>query len=982
MKRLVKRLQLDDLGAGRGLFPLFVLFGLNAVDEFDQAAFNILAPEIRDAFGLSNSGIVAVRISLIPLLPLFGLAVGYLADRRRRTRLAAGGAAMWALFSVLTGLAPALAFLVIARIGAGFGRQVNQPTHQSLLADYYPPEARAGVYSMWRLANPLGQFVAPLAAGGIAYFFGFRAPFVLLAIPTLVFVMLASRLKDPVRGVHERRARGADEEVALTEEEAPTWEESWRTLNGVKTLRRVWRSLPFLIGGALGIGILTPLYYEDVFGVSEAGRGVLAAVNEPFQILGLLLGIPITTRLIKTKPSRVLSLFAAAASVAAGGFLLIALAPSIAFAVVGSCVVAFSVSILAPGFSTVASLIVPPRARGFSFSVNDLWALPGLVFVLVAARIGDTYGLRWGLGAMIPVFLIGAYVIASAGGQVAADIRAAQQAAVAQAESKRARERGEAKLLVCRGVDVRYGQVQVLFGVDFDVADGEVVALLGTNGAGKSTLLKAIAGLVDPAGGAIVFDGRDSTHSSAQFSVGRGIVLMPGGKSVFPTLTVAENLRAAGWLARDAADELAQEIEGVLERFPRLRERLDQPAGNLSGGEQQMLGLGMAFLAKPRLLMIDELSLGLAPTIVEQLLATVRDIHASGTTIILVEQSVNVALTVATRAVFMEKGEVRFEGPTAELLDRPDVLRSVFLEGASQMLTKPTTNGKKQREAALSAGQPNVLEVEGVSKSFGGIDAVAEVSFAVQPGEILGVIGPNGAGKTTLFDLVSGFVPLDAGRISLCGEDVTAWRADERARGRLGRSFQDARLFPSMTVRDVIAVAHDRRLNVRDAISPFMGLPDHRVEEAVLRARVEALIELVGLQAFADKFVGELSTGSRRIVDIACALAHDPVVLLLDEPSSGIAQRETEALGPLLLSIREQTGMALVIIEHDMPLITEVSDRLLALDLGRVVTTGPSEDVLNHPTVVGSYLGTDRATIDRSGPASVAKSFASQEAAT
>ena len=981
MKGLIKRLQLDDLGAGRGLFPLFVLFGLNAVDEFDQAAFNILAPEIRDAFGLSNSGIVAVRISLIPLLPLFGLAIGYLADRRRRTRLAAGGAAMWALFSVLTGLAPALAFLVLARIGAGIGRQVNQPTHQSLLADYYPPEARAGVYSMWRLANPLGQFVAPLAAGGIAYFFGFRAPFVLLAIPTLVFVMLASRLKDPVRGVHERRARGADEEVALTEEEAPTWEESWRTLNGVKTLRRVWRSLPFLIGGALGIGILTPLFYEDVFGVSEAGRGVLAAINEPFQILGLLLGIPVTTRLIKTKPSRVLSLFAAAASVAAAGFLLIALAPSVPFAVLGSCVVAFSVSILAPGFSTVASLIVPPRARGFSFSVNDLWALPGLAFVLIAARIGDAYGLRWGIGAMIPVFLVGAYVIASAGGQVAADIRAAQQAAVAQAESKRARERGEAKLLVCRGVDVRYGQVQVLFGVDFDVADGEIVALLGTNGAGKSTLLKAIAGLVDPSGGAIIFDGRDATHSSAQFSVGRGIVLMPGGKSVFPTLTVAENLRAAGWLARGNADDLLGQIDDVLERFPRLRERLDQPAGNLSGGEQQMLGLGMAFLAKPRLLMIDELSLGLAPTIVEQLLAIVRDIHASGTTIILVEQSVNVALTVATRAVFMEKGEVRFEGPTADLLDRPDVLRSVFLQGASQSLAGSVSNGKDVRRA-LRSDQTAVLEVDGVSKSFGGIDAVSDVSFSVQSGEILGVIGPNGAGKTTLFDLISGFVPLDAGRIALAGEDVTAQRADQRARARLGRSFQDARLFPSMTVRDVIAVAHDRRLNVRDAVSPFVGLPDHRVEEAVLRARVDELIELVGLQAFADKFVGELSTGSRRIVDIACSLAHDPVVLLLDEPSSGIAQRETEALGPLLLSIREQTGMALVVIEHDMPLITEVSDRLVALDLGRVITTGAPQDVLNHPTVIGSYLGTDRSTIDRSGPATVAKSFASQEAGT
>lgn len=974
--RLLDRLQLRNLGGGYALVPLAVLFGLNAADELDQAAFNILAPEIRDHFGLTNAGIVAVRISSILVLPLFGLAMGFLADRRRRTRMAAGGAAAWALFSVLTGLAPTLAVLVIARLGAGAGRQVNQPTHQGLLADYYPPETRAGVYSMWRLANPFGQFVAPLAAGGLAALFDFRVPFVVFAVPTLILVALAARLPEPVRGGHERRARGADEELVAIEEESPTWEESWRTLQGVRTLRRIWRSLPFLIGGILGIGILMPLYYEEVFGVSEAGRGVLAAFNEPFQILGLLVGIPVTTKLIRTNPSRVLSLFAVSATVAAVGFLTIAAAPNEYVAVAASCVIAFVVAILTPGFATLASLIVPPRARGFSFSVNDLWALPGLFFVLVAARVGDTYGLRWGVAAMVPVFLLGAYIVASAGGQVAADIRAAQMAAVAQAESKLARDRGEAKLLVCRGVDVRYGQVQVLFGVDFDVADGEIVALLGTNGAGKSTLLKAIAGLVDPSGGAVVFDGRDITHSSAQFSVARGVVLMPGGKSVFPTLTVAENLRAAGWLLRAQTSELGAGIEDVLDRFPRLRERLDQPAGNLSGGEQQMLGLGMAFLAKPRLLMIDELSLGLAPTIVEQLLEIVRAIHQRGTTIILVEQSVNVALAVAGRAVFMEKGEVRFEGPTAELLERPDVLRSVFLEGAGRQLgtlpaRRPRAEARRARKRVTHPlsfdDRPNVLEVTGMRKAFGGIVAVRDATLAVRSGEVVGIIGPNGAGKTTLFDLISGFIAADDGRVLLDGVDISRWGPDARARARLGRSFQDARLFPSMTVREAIATAHDRRLHNRDPLSALVGLPDQRVEEALVRRRVDELIDLVGLGAFADKFIGELSTGSRRIVDIACSLAHDPTVLLLDEPSSGIAQRETEAMGPLLQSIRSATGMSLLVIEHDMPLITSISDRLVALDLGAVVTEGSPGEVVADPRVIASYLGTNEAAIARSG---------------
>ena len=170
-----------------------------------------------------------------------------------------------------------------------------------------------------------------------------------------------------------------------------------------------------------------------------------------------------------------------------------------------------------------------------------------------------------------------------------------------------------------------------------------------------------------------------------------GIVQVPGGKAVFPTLTVAEHFKAGCWLfAAEDPVEVSARTERVLDMFPRLRERWDQMAGNLSGGEQQQLALGMAFVAKPRLLIIDELSLGLAPAIVGQLLDIVREIHADGATIILVEQSVNVALTIATRAYFMEKGEVRFSGPTEELLGRDDILRSVFLQGASEsMSTEP-----------------------------------------------------------------------------------------------------------------------------------------------------------------------------------------------------------------------------------------------------------------------------------------------------
>jgi ABC-type branched-subunit amino acid transport system ATPase component len=526
-----------------------------------------------------------------------------------------------------------------------------------------------------------------------------------------------------------------------------------------------------------------------------------------------------------------------------------------------------------------------------------------------------------------------------------------------------------ATLLHCRGVDVAYDKVQVLFGVDLDVQEGEIVALLGTNGAGKSTLLKAVSGLVHPQAGQITFAGHDITHANPMQTTALGIVQVPGGKAVFPTLTVAEHFKAGCWLyERQSPDVVESRTGQVLEMFPRLKERWSTYAGDLSGGEQQQLALGMAFVAQPRLLVIDELSLGLAPVIVERLLDSVRAIHAEGATVILVEQSVNVALTLATRAYFMEKGEVRFSGPTEDLLGRDDVLRSVFLSQANDGMGRgpARTKPRVESESETVAREP-VLDVQSLSHRFGGISAVNDVTFTLHQGEILGLIGPNGAGKTTIFDLISGHLPTQRGRILLQGEDVSDWPAEKRAAVGLGRSFQDARIFPSLTVAENIALGLERHIEVRDHVSAFFGTPAMRESEMDVAFTVDDLIDLMGLSAFRDKFVSELSTGSRRIVDLAMSIAHDPTVLLLDEPSSGIAQRETEALGPLLRRIREETNCSLLVIEHDMPLITSLSDSIVALDLGAVLTQGPPEKVLSDERVVAAYLGNDQTVIQRTG---------------
>jgi branched-chain amino acid transport system ATP-binding protein len=259
-----------------------------------------------------------------------------------------------------------------------------------------------------------------------------------------------------------------------------------------------------------------------------------------------------------------------------------------------------------------------------------------------------------------------------------------------------------------------------------------------------------------------------------------------------------------------------------------------------------------------------------------------------------------------------------------------------------------------------------ILEVNGLTVNFGGVLAVDDVTFSVERGQILGLVGPNGAGKTTVFDAIGGFVP-SRGRVVLDGVDISDRTPEARARARLGRSFQDARLFPSLTVFETLAVAYERHIRSSGVVSSSLGMPWVRRAERSIGERADQLIETTGLHAFRDKFVSELSTGSRRILDLAVIIAHDPAVLLLDEPSSGIAQRETEALGPLLTRMRDETGITMLVVEHDMPLIRGISDQILALETGRVLVQGEPDTVLNDHRLVAAYLGTDSAVIHRSG---------------
>ncbi len=519
-------------------------------------------------------------------------------------------------------------------------------------------------------------------------------------------------------------------------------------------------------------------------------------------------------------------------------------------------------------------------------------------------------------------------------------------------------------ILAAIDVDSGYDKAKILFDVSFGVKQAEVLALLGTNGAGKSTILKVFAGILPAYSGKVMFMGEDITKLDPISRVKKGIVMVPGGRGVFPTLTVKENLYLASWINKRDKKFVSETMAKIFALFPILQTRKDTVAGLLSGGEQQMLTIAQALLCKAKVILIDELSLGLAPTVVAELLKAVESLAASGVTVVVVEQSVNVATAIASRAVFMERGQVRFSGPTPSVEQQPNLLRSVFLRAATKAHSRPTDEAFSKR--VIDTKSTSAFGVLNVTRRFGTINVLNDVSLSVSKGEILGIIGANGAGKTTLFDVCSGFLAPNSGKVILDGNDVTRLSAHMRARRGLGRVFQDAQLFPSMTVSEVLSIALERHVEVKDPIASMLGLDAVTQSEEKIEDRVEELLEEMGLNRYRSAFVTELSTGTRRVLDLACSMAHRPRVLLLDEPSAGIAQRESEAMGELILGLSAETGASFIIIEHDVPLVSYVSDRLICLHLGQIIAEGNTTDVLANPDVISAYLGRDDVTINRS----------------
>jgi ABC-type branched-subunit amino acid transport system ATPase component/predicted MFS family arabinose efflux permease len=684
-----KAVPLRKLVAGVGWYPLVVLTALNLVDELDRAAVSVFAPNIRRYFDIPNSALGGIVGAQATLLILLGIPLGYLGTRIDRPRILRLAAIFWGFFSAATAVAVRLPLFVIARLGTSIGKATVEPLGRSLLADYYPPTAWTRVLSIHNAASPLGGVVGPLMAGAISLAVtgvdSWRWAFPIVTIPTFIAIVAAIRLREPQRQMVKTSDAVLD--IATERSRLPMGQ-------AVTRLMRIPTFYRQLVGiGVLGfalIGALTfsSILYDEVFGVGEGGRGLIIAILATAQLGGTLIGGVVGERVFQAGPPNAVRLVAASifgySVLYASAVYLPRIELVVAVQWLAMGVVAAGTAPLYP----ILSSISPPRLRPLAFGLLGLFvALFGGVLggVLVGA-IADAGGIRLGLLSLAPFGVLGALLLVRGASTIEADIATIEQELMDEEALSKSKTESDLALRV-RNLNFSYGNLRVLFDVNVDVRAGEIVALLGTNGAGKSTLLRAVSGLDMPDRGTVRFFGEDITWLDAETRVQKGIVQVPGGRGTFPSLSVLENLRMGGYLYRRDRSRVESAIKEVFGYFPVLEKRKHLPAGTLSGGEQQMLALGRAFIARPKLLMVDELSLGLAPVILEQLLGIVRAFSAQGTTVILVEQSVNLALSIATTAYFMERGQIRFGGPAADLLERHDLLRSVFLEGAEQALT-------------------------------------------------------------------------------------------------------------------------------------------------------------------------------------------------------------------------------------------------------------------------------------------------------
>lgn len=407
---------------GAPVAPLAVLFALNLVDELDRVAFSVLSPEIRDDLGLSDSGIVAVASVAGVTALLAALPIGVLADRVHRVRLAAAGALAWGLFTVATALSPTVAVLVLARMGAGTGRIVNEPVHASLLTDYYAPVTHPRVFALHRLANPLGLGSAVLV-GLLATFVDWRWVFASLCVPTFLLLPVLLRLREPLRG------ESVDAVAAATPVARLGLGAARRVLFAVPTLRRLWVGLPVLGVATLALPQLITLFFEREYAYGSTGRGVVTFLAGVGAVLGLLLGQRLATRALRAGRPELLAVYDGAAIAGIGGALL-GLVASPWAVVSAACYLLAGVAVGAyqPCYFSLVALVSGAHVRAQAYAWAILCLGVGALASPLLAGVGQSSGYRPAIGVLAVTLVLGGLVAVTARRSVRADAQTATAA--------------------------------------------------------------------------------------------------------------------------------------------------------------------------------------------------------------------------------------------------------------------------------------------------------------------------------------------------------------------------------------------------------------------------------------------------------------------------------------------------------------------------------------------------------------------------
>lgn len=673
--------------ASGGVAMFLVLTLIKSLDQLEGAAINLLGPNIQQTFGISEGTVVFIATASSAFFVLGAVPMGWLADRMKRVPIVGITGILFGVFVFTSGLAVNAFMFFWTRLLTGLAKASTITVHGSLLADNYPIGVRArlaaasdgAAHALVGNLSPILTALIAEAAGGRD---GWRWAWLILGIPAFVMSFFAFGLKEPPRGQYEKL--DVLDEVLVDEAPLPmSMEAAFARLKRIKTIRSVLVAFSALGFGLFSVGSLENFYVKDQFELDLLGRGIRSSVIGFIALPFLPFIGRYFDKVYRRNPAKALALVGAMIVPSALFTPLQYSMPNVwlfsLFAIPQSVLTTAAFAMVAP----VMQAVCPYRLRGMGASLSTLYIffIGGFGGGIIAGFLTDAIGTRGTIMALgIPSSVIGGLLLMNGARFIRHDLSlVVEELLEEQDESRRRGEQGSSTPVVqVANLDFSYGDVQVLFDVNFEVRRGETLALLGTNGAGKSTILRCISGLGIPERGVVRLNGRNVTYVSPEARARHGIMQLPGGKGTFPALSVQRNLEISARLPHDGHDAQQQRIAAVLNEFPELRACLHQRAGSLSGGQQQMLALARVLMHDPEILLIDELSLGLAPVVVARLIEVIERLKAQGQTIVIVEQSLNVALAVADRAIFLEKGEVRFEGSAHELLERNDLARAVF----------------------------------------------------------------------------------------------------------------------------------------------------------------------------------------------------------------------------------------------------------------------------------------------------------------